>query len=603
MANNKIQTTDLDFDGIKASLKNFLSGQQKFSDYDFEGSALSIILDVLAYNTHFNALYLNLATNEAFLDSASKRDSVVSKAKELGYVPNSIESAKATVNIVLSGNVGPSYTIPKYTQFKSKVGDKEFSFYTTTTYNAERLSGFYTYEGVELTQGTLLDYSFEADGLTTSFTLPNTNVDLSSLVVVVQETPEASGFETYLKSDNVLEANGSSLIYFVKEVAGGRHQIEFGNGVVGKALEAGNIVTVTYMVSAGDAANSAKSFTFAASPSGLSPYVSTTAAAFGGAPAEDIEDIKWNAPRAFVAQNRCVTVEDFKTVVNSEYPHAASINVWGGEDNNPPTYGNVYIAVKPEGAERLSEGEKDYLLNTIIKPRCTLTIHPKIVDPEYLYVEPQVAFYYAPTETNKTDAQLTESVRDAIVTYNDNTLAKFGGVLKGSVLSRIVDTTDECIKSSVTTLLLKYKLKPVYDRTSSYEIKLGNPIYNSGVAEQSVTSTGLSILEHNGTVYFEDEPTAGSSVGKLRLYYLVQNKKTYLPKIYGTIDYDTGKITIVGIIILGIVGTDLEFIIKPQSSDVAGAHNRIVTIVLKSGAVVPVVDQIADKYRFTSARN
>lgn len=608
MANNKIQTTDLDFDGIKASLKNFLRGQQKFSDYDFEGSGLSILLDVLAYNTHFNALYMNLAVNEAFLDSASKRESVVSKAKELGYVPASAKSAHATVNVILTGSLSPVLTIPKYTKFTSTIDNKSLTFYTTTSYNADRESGQYVFQNLDLTEGTLLDFSYEADGINNVVALPNGDIDLSTLVVIVQDTAEASSFSTYNRSDTVLEANGDDLIYFVKEVAGRDskvyHQLEFGNGVVGKALDAGNIVTVTYLVSNGDAGNGARTFRYAdAPPSSTTAYVTTVAPSFGGADAEGVDDIKWNAPRAFVAQNRCVTVEDFKTVVNAEYPNASSINVWGGEDNDPPTYGNIYIAIKPADSERLSEKEKDYLLNTIIKPRCTVTVHPQIVDPEYLYVDLNTSFYYTPRETNKSAPELVELVRAAVEDYNETTLAKFGGILKGSVLSRIIDGAEASIKSSVSTISLRYNLKPVYNQTTAYTIRLGNPIYDSGPQEYSVSSTGLSILETPNVVYFEDEHVDGSSIGNLRLYYKVQNGKAYLPNKYGTINYKTGEVQIKGIVIRGIVGPRLEFRFKPESDDVAAANNRIVTLVMASNAITPKEDKVADKYDFTSGRN
>ena len=605
MANNKIQTTELDFDGIKTSLKNFLRGQQRFSDYDFEGSGLNILLDVLAYNTHFNALYLNLATNEAFLDSASKRDSVVSKAKELGYVPASIRSARASVSIILSGSIETILTIPKFTKFTTSVDSKDYTFYTTSSYSANRQSGVYIFDSVELTEGILLDFNYIADGINNSFTLPNAGVDLSTLVVVVQEQAEASTYDPYVRSDTVMDVDGNSLVYFVKEVAGGKHQIEFGNGVVGKALSAGNVVTVTYMISSADAANTARTFSYSdGTPGGTTAHVVTINPAFGGSQAEGIEDIKWNAPRAFVAQNRCVTVEDFKTVVNSTYPNAASINVWGGEDNNPPTYGNVYISIKPEDSEKLSEGEKDYLLNTIIRPRCTVTVHPVIVDPDYLYVDLISSFYYAPSETNKTASELTQIVRAAIDTYNEGTLSKFGGIMRSSVLGRIIDQADTSIKSSVSTFLLRYNVTPMFNKTSSYVIDLGNPIYNSGLPEQSVTSTGLSVLNTDrGTVYFEDRPKAGSTVGDLVLYYKVNSKKFYLPKTYGTVDYAKGIITVNGITITGIVGSTFSFSIKPQSDDVAAAHNRIVTIKMAANAVTPVIDNVADKYIFTSGRN
>ncbi len=613
MANSKITTTELDFDGIKSAFKTYLRGQSKFSDYDFEGSAMSILLDILAYNTHMNALNLNLAVNEAFLDSASKRNSVVSKAKELGYTPASTRSARARVNInMIWGNIltAPSVlTIPKYTKFTASVDTGEYTFYTLDTYSANRPESntTYSFNGVELVEGTLLDFSFIADGTNNSFDIPNAFVDLSTLKVVVQEQAEASTYDTFLNSDTVLDLDGNSLVYFVREIEDNKHRIEFGNGVLGKALDAGNVVTITYLVSNADAANTARIFKYAdTQPSGITTVqVMTTVPAENGAVSESIDDIKWNAPRAFVAQNRCVTVEDFKTVVNATYPNAASVNVWGGESNNPPTYGNVYIAIKPADSERLSENEKNYLLNTIIKPRCTLTVHPIIVDVDYLYVDLKAAFYYDDRATTKTSGELVQIVRDAILDYNETKLAKFGAVLKSSVLARVIDGADAAINSSVTTMTLRYKVQPYYNTTRSYRIELGNPIYNSGVGEESVLSNGVTLLNTNrNIVYFEDRPRGnGSTMGDLVLFSKVQSRKAYLPGTYGTIDYKSGTIITDPITIVGLAESTFSFYIKPQSDDVAAAKNRIVTINLDANAVEAKLDKPADEYDFTSGRN
>ena len=617
MANSKITTTELDFDGIKSSLKNFLRGQQRFSDYDFEGSGLSNLLDILAYNTHMNALYLNLATNEAFLDSASKRDSVVSKAKELGYVPASAKSARAKVNIIMDGSSESILTIPKYTKFTTTVDSQSFTFYTLDTHSTNKIQNQnrHAFEGVELVEGALLDFNFTADGTNNSFTIPNPFVDLSTLKVIVQEQAEASTFDTYQVSDSVLDLDGNSLVYFIKEVAGGKHTLEFGNGVLGKQLSAGNIVTITYMVTSADSANTARSFLYADDkPFGVNTItVYATKAAENGTVAESIDDIKWNAPRAFVAQNRCVTVEDFKTIVNATYPNAASINVWGGESNNPPTYGNVYISIKPEDSERLSEEAKKDLLDNIIKPRCTLTVHPFIVDVDYLYVDLKTSFYYNERETNRTKGELVQIVRETITDYNDSTLAKFGGILRSSVLGRLIDASDPCIKSSISTITLRYNVNPVYNKSQTYNFALGNPIYNSGTPDESVTSSGITLLNTDrGTVYFEDRPRgAGSKTGDLVLYSKAQGRKEYLPETgditkarsYGTINYETGEISTTALTITGIASSKFSFFIKPQSDDVAAAKNRIVTIVMASDAVEAVLDKPADEFQFRSGRN
>lgn len=606
MANNRIRTTALDFDEIKGNLKEYLRGQQKFSDYDFEGSGLAILLDVLAYNTHYNALYTNLAVNEAFLDSASKRDSVVSKAKEIGYVPQSARSARATVKVVLTGSVEPTLEIPQYSKFTAKVDQTSYTFYSTGTALAYLASGQHTFLNVELVEGTLLDYSFTADGVQNIFTIPNAGIDTTTLKVLVQPNPESSAFETYIQSTTVMDVDGNSLVYFLKETDKGFHQLEFGNGVIGKALAAGSRITCKYMVSSQDAANTARTFTYAGGPiDGTTAYVTTLSAAAGGAPPESIDDIKWNAPRAFAAQNRCVTLDDFRTVINNLYPHAASINVWGGEQNTPPTYGDVFISIKPDTGEILGAQEKEYILNEVLESRRVVTIHPKIVDPTYIHVELNTSFYYEPSETTRTAASIKALVGDAIANYNDTVLSKFGGILKYSALSRAIDEAEESIKSSISTIKLYFSLDPIYNKSTSYVADIGNPIYNSGVAEESVVSTGVRLLNVVPTVYFDDLPVENSGVGKLRMFARKGLTKQYLKNgaAVGTVNYDTGVVTFDNLVITGVVGSEFLLTIKPQSNDVVSARNKIVTIRRANTTITPVIEALADKYKFTSSRN
>lgn len=607
MATNKrIQTTELDFDGIKQSLKSYLQGQDQFTDYDFDGAGLNVLLDVLAYNTHYNALYTNLAVNEAFLDSASKRSSVVSKAKELGYTPRSARASTAIVDVLFTNdaiNAPTTIEIPRYTPFSTAVDGVNYTFYTTQAYSASRLENEYFFEGVEIKEGTQLSYRFVVENATQTFTIPNPVVDTSTIRVLVQENAQTTAFEVYTASETILSINGTSKVYFLKELDNQYYALEFGDGVVGKQLSVGNVVTVEYLVCNADAPNGARTFQYGgAAPTNTNVGVATTTAAFGGSPAESIEAIKWNAPRSFASQNRCVTLDDYRSVIYSMYPNAQSINVWGGETNNPPTYGDVFISIKPTDREQLSDGEKQYILNDVLGPRRVVTIHPKFVDPEYLRVELSTNIYYNPSLASQSANDIVAAATSAITAYNSTNLSRFNGILKYSALMRAIDQADPSIVSNITTLKIRRDVTPVFNQLTEYTVDIGNPIYNSGVPEQSVVSTAISVLNTNRVAYIEDLPTEGSDVGRLRLFYYVGSQKTYVRDV-GTVTYSTGVISVTGLVITGLVDPTFTFTIKPQSNDIVSARNQIVNIDPSLLSVSAVIDTPAEQYKFTSSRN
>ena len=605
--NNKIRTTDLDFDNIKQNFREFLQGQQKFSDYNFEGSGLSVLLDLLAYNTHYNALYDNLAINEAFLDSASKRSSVVSKAKELGYVPKSARAATATVKVVMINtqlNAPNQIEIPANAKFTTTISNNTYVFRTQQSYIATKQSNQYVFDNVEIKEGEFITNRFTADGVNNKFTIPNSGVDTSTLKVLVQDSPTASTYTVYSHSESLLNIDGTSNVYFLREVDNNIFEIEFGNDVVGKALTAGNVITMSYLVPSQDLINGARSFTFGETvDNDTTTYVTTLVAAMNGGPPENIDSIKWNAPRSYTAQNRCVTLEDYRSVIQSLYPDARSINVWGGEENDPPKYGDVYIAIKPASSDTLSKSEKDYILTDILKPRIMVTMHPIIKDPEYIYVEMATSFYYNPELTQRTGASLASLVRQTILQYDADTLSKFGGILKYSALTRKIDASEPSITNSISTFKLHRAITPVYNQTVDYTIKLGNPIYYSGVPEDSIMSTGIRVLGQAKTMYLTDVPEASGKTGKLRMFYYVGAKREYLPGSVGTVNYSTGYVNITNVTITGLVDPEFKLIFKPQSNDVASARNQIVTIPSVLLTITAIQDSTADNYTFTSSRN
>lgn len=604
MENKRIITTELDFDAIKVNIKEYLKGQDEFQDFDFEGSAMNILLDVLAYNTHYNALYTNMAVNESFIDSASKRSSVVSKAKELGYIPSSARCAEAIVNIVIeTGTTGGDQTLelPKYTPFTTQLNKITYLFYTTETIIAYKTGTTFTFTNVKIKEGNPLVYSFTASN-TQKYILPNINVDLNTVLVSVRENATSTFSKAYSSATSLLDVNSTSEVYFVKEIDGQLYELEFGNGVIGKALESGNVVQVEYMTCNTTVANGIRNFTYAGENEIGTVTVNTVVPAQNGSEVEDVDSIKWNAPRAYTAQNRCVTAEDYKSVIFALFPTAQAISVWGGEDNVPVSYGDVYISIKPKDKDALTQDEKNFILNDVLRDKKMVTIHPKLVDPIALRLDLDVAFYYNPRNTARTAGDLTSLVRNTIIDYNDSNLNRFNGVFKYSNLSSQIDNTEPSIVSNIVTVKLERDVEVIFNGTADYSFSIGNPIYNSGVPEEAVKSNAIRVQNTTEICYIDDVPTEGSDVGQLRLYYLNNNEKV-LVKYVGTVTYSTGIISINDLVITDIVDSVWTFVFKPQSNDVVGRLNHIINIDEFMLTITPVIERDATSYRFTSSRN
>ena len=495
MATNKnITTAELDFDAIKSNIKTFLKGQDAFKDYDFEGAGLSVLMDVLAYNTHYNALYTNLAVNESFLDSASKRSSVVSRAKEIGYIPHTASGATATVNIVVSStNTTPaSLILPAYSSFATTIDGQQYTFYNleaveTSLGNDNK----YTFTNVTIKEGIPLTYKYTvADGV--QYIIPNTDVDTSTLIVRVQDNATSSIYNSYINKEEILNLDGTSQVYFLKEIEGQLYELEFGNDTIGKALVNGNVVNLSYMTTSKAAANGARLFTYTGSTLlGGVVAITTTTPAFGGADIETIDSIRYNAPRAYSAQNRAVTVEDYKSIIFRLYPEAQSVNAWGGEDNVPPVYGKVFLSIKPSTTTALTDVQKKYIINELLKTKNVVSITPEIVDPQYINLEVNTTAYYNPRLTAKTESELQSLVVQTIKDYNTENLESFSGVFRFSNLSSKIDAAEDSIISNITTIKLHREVEVQYNTNANYTIYLGNPIYDSMVPEESLTSTGF----------------------------------------------------------------------------------------------------------------
>ena len=611
MANNnkRIQVSELDFDAIKSNLKTFLQGQTEFQDYDFEGSGLSVLLDVLAYNTHYNGIYTNLAVNECFLDSASKRASVVSLAKMLGYMPRSASCATATVTAtVTSPTSSPStVTIPAMQPFTTSIDNVSYTFYNRSAVTTALVSGAYTFTGLVLTEGTPLQYKYTmAPGV--RFIIPNANADLNTLTVSVQQTSSSDAYEVYTRADTITEITELTKIYFVKEIDDGLYEISFGNDNLGVALSNGNVVTLDYMVSSLEEPNSASSFTYGGvTLAGSSLSVTATAAASGGASSESIDEIKFNAPKYYAAQNRAVTPDDYKAIILKNFPEAQTISVWGGEDNNPPIYGKTYICIKPKEASKLTNLQKEFIKNNILDSRNIVSITPEIVDPEFFNIKVTSFVHYNPRATTKTAAQIETLVKESIMRYNDDDLERFDSVLRYSKLTKIIDETDPAIINNITRIMIRHPHDVKYNIASQYLLDLINPISQDGGKQGEVfASTGFYIPNSTELHFLDDDAN-----GNIRLYYLNTNfEKVIVTPDIGTINYDTGSIVVRSLTIRAIDGAFFEWQVKPESYDVVSALNQIVQIDPTLLTIEAIADdtingdmQAGYNYQFNSIRS
>lgn len=607
--NNRIKVSDLDYNLIRQNLKTFFSGQEQFSDYDFEGSALSVLIDVLAYNTHYNALYTNLAINEMFLDSASKRSSLVSIANNFGYTPRSSTTSQAGINVQVTqiGATDQFKYIPKLSNFTTSIEGVGYTFWTLSDYVAERNGELYSFENVRLYEGLPQTQLYVCTEANQKFIIPHSNIDLSTLSISIQQTGESPDYEKYTRAKDILDLTSTSKIYFIKELEDGTYQLSFGSGGLGKDIETGNIITAQYLISNTDNANGASSFRYAGNSLGGSIAITTTAVSYGGSSKESSDEIRYNISQSFFDQNRTVTSEDYKAIIQREYPNIDSISVWGGEDNDPPIYGKVFIAIKPSNSYYLNSSEKSYISEQILKSRGVVSVTPEFIDPQYIDLEINTTVYYNKNKTTRSSDDLKAAVVNAINKYNNDSLKKFDGVFRMSKFSSLIDSTDQSITSSITTFKAYVEIAPKYNTYAEYRLYLGNPIYNERVPEEAFNSTGFYI-DSSDTIYHLDD----DGVGNIRLYSNITatGEKIIKNPSIGTIDYNTGIVKINGLRITNLDNPNFYFMIKTQSYDVVSVRNRIVNIPSERISVNIIEDVISSgtyragtNYIFTSSRN
>jgi len=628
MAKN-INISELDFNSIKQSIKAYMQSDETFKDYNFEGSALNTLTDILGYNTYYNSFYLNMMANEMFLETARLRDNVVSKAKLLGYTPTSNKSSEATIvaTFVIENSVSDRLN-SKYTNikidrnfvFKLNADGAEYRFVPKINRVVNRSQNpidmgngkyrhIYEIFDLELIQGNEVQemYTVDTSDPNQKFYISNQNVDISSLKVYVKENQFSDTIEEYSINTDTMSLTDISTRYFLQESTDGKYEILFGDGVLGKELVSGNVITIKYITTAGAAANGfgGKMTLLGKSiPDGIKPASSTlvpnnleiVGRTYNGADKESIESIKFYAPRTFEGQNRAVTARDYMTIVPKIYPQTASMNIWGGEDNNPPQYGRVFISIKPNTGLYLSQLEKQSLQNNLIKNYSVLGLTPVIEDPDFIKLKLNIQVKYDNEATLLDEADLLAAVKNSIVDFNEKFLNDFNSYFRYSQFLAKIDQTDESITNNLTTMILINEQIATLNTASAYNFNFSN-----AVSPNSIYSNAVYVSGGDVPYYIDD-----NGLGSIRMYYINNfNTRIYNTLPIGTINYTTGTINIPDLNISGVLGGDVFGVAcTPASNDIFPVRNQIIFIDMEELDItmLPDTDEFNENYDISTQR-
>jgi hypothetical protein len=603
MAKYQITTDELDFDLVKANIKEFFRSQAVFTDYDFDGSALSVLIDLLAYNTLYNSFYNHLTVNEMFLDSASKYASAVSLAKTIGYTPKSAKAARSVLSVNISGvPENPTVlTLPSGTIFRATVGDREFDFQTMTDYTTTNNLGNFLFEDITVAEGAGLSKRYGvADNI--KYVIPNKDVDLSTLEVFVQENASSSSYTKYTKVDDILNVKSTDNVFFLKQREDTLYEVYFGNGVLGSSLSTGNLVVLEYMLTSGSVANGARSFVYSSGfRSDVFYTINTSQIALGGDEAETLESIKFNAPRMYVAQNRAVSAEDYDVLLRERFTNIESLSIWGGQDNIPPVYGKVFITAKPTDRESFLSDEKQEMISYLTSGKNIATITPVFLDPEFLRLQIVTNVYYNKNLSRKTPGELATLVRNTILSYGDD-LDRFGNSFRFSQLSTEIDNSDASIISNISSIKIRKVIQPVYNITTKYTVRLENPIYQDRDTGETIWSTRFYIGAESDRCYFKDD-----GAGNIDLYLENTLGEARFYKTIGTVNYSTGVIEIIDVLIRGLYDQEIEVMCTPLSNDVIPIRQYLISIPPELIEVNIIADTesasgVKQKHTFSSSR-
>lgn len=548
-SNTAFRITELDFFTIRENLKNYLRGQDTFTDYDYEGSGMSVLLDLLAYNTHYNAYYMNMIANESFLDTAQIRQNVLSHAKIINYVPTSVRGAEAMINVRVTPTEGSEDTTTTQLRMKrftrllgTDINGVNHPFVTMYSNTVSKTGDSFYFPNVMIRQGEAMTYQFRmmANNITRSFEIPSANVDTSTLIVTVQESISNTFTTEYKLATDLTEIKSDSKIFYIEENENLNYSIYFGDNVLGMRPKNGSIVVATYVDSVGSGANNVNQFAFIdriQNKYSNNVRITTVQSARAGQDKESLEQIRFRAPHFYSAQNRAVTVNDYETLILKDFDNIDAISVWGGEDNDPPIYGKVFISIKTKGYYSLSNIEKENIKNSLINNRNVLTVTPEIIEPEYIFVQVRGKVTYDPALTSKTPAELIDDVKVAIGQYADEKLNTFSATFKKSQLQNYIEGSNPAINGSDVNIYLQKRLPVFLNQTRNYIIRFNAPLRKGDYINKLFTYPQVGVFDSRDilrNVYIEEVPNSFTGVDSIRV-------------IASGINYDSStKISIVG---------------------------------------------------------
>ncbi len=601
MAQHRLEISELDFENIKGSLKRFLSNQNEFKDYDFEGSSMAILLDLLAYNTHYLAYNANFVANEMFMDTAQLRSSVASLAKLVGYTPNSARAPIADLKIVINDGTGATITIPAGTKFTSSIDGLTYTFVSISDNVVQPINGVYTCQSLNVYEGTYVTYNYSNDtqDIDQRFLIPSDRADTTTIKCVIQNSASDTTQNTFTLASSITELDSTSKVFFLQEAEDGQYEIYFGDGVIGKKLDDGNIINISYVVTNKTEANAASSFTLSGSISGFTDITTTVNSnAQGGADPESLQSIKFNAPNVYASQDRAVTVEDYKAKVKQLYANSQSVSAWGGEDAETPFYGRVYISILPISGSNLTDATKDRIVKDL-KKYSVASVTPVIIDPETTNILVTSTVKFDEGSTPKTSDTIKSNVVTTLTDYNANTLQSFDTIFRYSKLSSLIDDTDASILSNITTVRLRKSFVPTIGTSTKYTINFANALYNPHSGHNStdggiVSSTGFKIDGDTTNIWYLDD----DGQGNIRRYRVDGSVRSYGNSTQGTINYSSGNVEVNSLNVSnienvrGVASTVIEITVKPNSNDIVPIRNQVLDMDIANSTVTVEADTL-----------
>lgn len=580
-----IRVTELEFDQIKANLKTFLQSQDEFKDFDFEASGMSILMDVLAYNTHYNAVMANFVANEMFLDTAAKRSSVLSHAKSLGYKTRGVKSSRAKVDIQINtltlsnaATAPDTFILQKGTPFLATVGNTQFQFVTANDYSAPRnLDGSYTLNDVELIEGIFFTYEYIVTDASVGvlYKIPNQNVDTSTVTMFMRQSVSDVTPTQWQNTSTILNLDETSKVFFTQEGKDGYYEFYFGNGHPGVLPALGSIIVIEYISSQGFASNGARKFVPVgkiahegnSNITAASYRMTLVQASVGGSDPETIPEIKHNASNAFIVQDRAVTVADYKALIQAHFANVKSIKVWGGEDNIPARYGKVMVCIQPQYGDFITQDEKDFI-GSVLEEKSVISVGLEFVDPEYININASIIAYYDPTVLPKS-INLATSIQGIVSDYSETELEKFGSHFRYSKFLTLIDDTHEAVNSNTTEVKVYKTLIPKLNVKQSYSLNFYNQIDGGS---DTVTSSLFKLYGH-------DEWLRLSNIDD-QLYAVYTNElgRTIQVAYAGTIDLNKGIVSLSSLEFTSIYGDEFRVSITPTYHDVSASLSNILRI-------------------------